>query len=297
MIATITRHISKGVTNISDTSKKMTWFKTNFNMPVEDFSGGTYTRYNGPVTYDTETTSYSLSGFVPGYEICNGIAVYDWANDGGSDYNIDTLLYVFWGAPDSSSISQIANGYHFTYTVAPGFYISYFFTGNIGCAGWEISTNDTYKFISSATGTPAIGPLATDVTITNCPSTTQLDSSKRGFIWVESNDLCFLNSNQWKHTIVGTFVSTTPGTSKAGFMWIDTSNDLHWVGANGSDYKVPWKVQQFASFYTTGPTNEVNAGTSKAGFIWVDNEFGLTHLSYIGYNGYKWLVGAGENPY
>ena len=39
------------------------------------------------------------------------------------------------------------------------------------------------------------------------------------------------------------------------------------------------------------------AGTDKAGCIWVDNEFGLSHLAYIGTDGYKYLAGAGNYPY
>lgn len=301
IIGTITHITAKSLTNITDTTQKHTFWKTNFNMPVENLFGNvtTWTRNNGPVTHGSPAVSFSLTGFSPGYEVVVFSSIWDWENTGPGSVSLSASLYNKWvDTDDATTLVQGLNGYAFSYASLPaGSWTEYMYAINIGVASWEIDQNSTYHTKSSATGTHAISEVNTTITTSNVPSVTQLGTSTKGFIWVESNDLCFVNDNQWKHTIVGTFVNTTPGTSKAGFMWIDTSNDLHWVGANGSDYKVPWKVQQFASYFSNGPTSEVNAGTSKAGFIWVDNEFGSTHLSYIGYNGYKWLVGSGEDPY
>ncbi len=296
MIATITNHISKGVTNRDDTGIKMMWFKTNFNMPVKNYMTGSYVRYQGAWTYDTETLSYSLSGFVPGYEICNGAAIFDWENDGGSPYYIDTYLYVRWANPDLTDVYWIVNGYHYTHTLPVGQWVEVWWAGNVGCAGWEVHTNDTYHFRASATGTPVISPVDASVVITNCPSTTQLASGKEGYIWVEGNNLCYICADRWKHTMVGNIQSYVD-TAKAGYIWGDANNDLLWIGSNGYKYTNKWKVKQFASFYSNGPTHEEYAGTSKKGFIWVDDEFGQTHLSYIGDDGYKYLTGAGDNPY
>jgi hypothetical protein len=302
MIATITNHISKGVQNFNDTSKKFTWFKSNFNMPVPNYmyDNSPFDRYYGCWDYLTETTSYDLSGFVPGYEICVGHAIFDFENDSGSDYNLNTNLYVRWCHTDYSNFSPavwIYNGVNVQRTILPGYYYEYWIGGNIGCAGWEIYTNSTERFTASASGTPNISATNTDVTFSNVPSTTQLDSSKAGYIWVEGNNLCYVCANLWKHTIVGSQVSTSPGVSKAGYIWIDTYNGLHWVGANGYDYQVPWIKKQFASYYYNSATGEVNAGTSYKGYMWVDNEYGLTHVAYIGYDGYKYIVGGGVNPY
>jgi len=302
IIGTITHITAKSLTNITDTTQKHTFWKTNFNMPVENIFGNTttWTRNNGPVTHGSPGVSFSLSGFSPGYEIVVFSSIWDWENTGGSPVTLSANLYTKWVDTDGSTILvQGLNGYAFNYSNLPaGAWTEYMYAINIGVAGWEIDTADTYYTKSSATGTHAISEVETYIDFSNVPSTTQLGTDTKGFIWVEGNNLCFVNANRWKHTIVGTQVSTTPGTSKAGFMWIDSSDDLHWVGAtSGYDYKVPWKVQQFASYFSNGPTDEENAGTDKAGFIWVDDEFGGTHLSYIGYNGYKWLVGAGDNPY
>lgn len=297
MIATVTNHISKGVQNYNDTSKKMTWFKTNFNMPVEDYMADNdpFTRYVGAWDYLTETTSYDLTGFSPGYEICNGCAIYDFDNDTGVSYQIDTLLSGRWTDPSLNTLYWVWEDVQL-YTLLPAYtYSEIWYAGNIGCASWEINSNDTYHFRAGAVGTPNITTVDTSVSFTNVPSTSLLGSDTPGHIWVEGNNLCFVNANEWKHTMVGVEIGTTGLTP--GYMWIDTSNILHWVGADGKDYRSAWQVKQFASFYYNGPTGEVNAGTDKAGYMWVDDEFGWTHLSYIGYDGYKYLTGAGDDPY
>lgn len=299
MIATITNHISKGVQNYNDTSKKMTWFKTNFNMPVPNYmaSNSPFTRYSGCWNYLTETTSYSLTGFVPGYEICNGCAIFDFENDGGSTYNIDTYLYVDWKDPSLNLIYWIINGYHLVYSLPAGTYTEVWQAGNIGCAGWEVSASGNYHFRASASGTPNISVVDTTVAMSNVPSTSLLGSGTEGYIWVEGNDLCYVNANQWKHTIVGTYVNNTPGVTKAGYFWLGSDDLLHWVGSDGNDYKISWSVKQYASFYFNGPTGTTYAGTGNVGKIWVDNEFGETHLAFIASDGYKYLTGAGDNPY
>ena len=297
MIATITNHISKGVQNFNDTSKKMTWFKTNFNMPVEDYmaDNNPFTRYVGCWNYLTETTSYSLTGFVPGYEICVGHAIYDFHNNSGSTYEINTLLSGRWTDPSLNTLYWIWEDVPYALSLPAWHYSTVWYCGNIGCAGWEVSANGVYHFRAGAIGTPNIASIDSAVTMSNVPSTTQLGASKPGHIWVEGNNLCFINANQWKHTMIGT--DNGDKSADGGYIWIDTSNVLHWIGGNGHDYSAKWQVKQFNSFYGNGPTGEVNAGTSKKGMMWTDNEFGWTHLSYIGYDGYKYLTGAGNNPY
>lgn len=298
MIANVTNHISKGVQNYNDTSKKMTWFKTNFNMPVPNYmaANNPFTRYSGCWDYLGEATSYDLTGFVPGYEICNACTIFDFENNGGSTYNIDTYLTTKWVSHDNSTVMfYILNNYHFTYSLPAGYYTELWSGGNIGCASGEIHSNNDYYFKSSASGTPNIAEVSTTVSITNCPDTTPLALGTDGYIWVEGNNLCMVGSQRFKHTIIGVSlgeVGLTPG-----YIWIDDSGIIHWVGNDGKDYTNRWQKKQFASFYGNSSTGEVNAGTSKKGFIWADDEFGGTHLGYIGVDGYKYLTGAGESPY
>lgn len=301
MIATITLHIAHGVQNLTDSTKKMTWWYTPFNMPVPNYMSNitSIIRYSGAWSYLTETTSYDLSGFVPGMEVCNANTIWDFDNNSGSTYNISTLLYCRWCNTDYSNFSPPAWGYNgasYSYSLPAFTWVELWYGQNIGVAPWEIAASTNYRYTASASGTPSISATDLDITVTNCPSTATLGSVE-GYMWVEGNNLAFVGASQWKHQIVGTYVNSTPGSSKAGYIWIDTSNDLHWVTSAGDDYKVTWKIQQFASFYSDGATGVTNPGGSYAGYIWADSEFGLNHIAYIGYDGYKYLVGEGNYPY
>lgn len=304
MIATITHHISKGVRNNTDSSKKFTWFKTNFNMPVPNLlsPNTTWTRYNGPVVYLSEQTTYDLTGFIAGYEICNGAAVWDWENNSGSTYTVSSDLSVAWR---DSSLNLLVGPYtnYYTITVAPFQWQSYWLGANIGVAHWEVSNakGSTYYFRANSTGTPAVGTVSTTVTMNNIPSTSS--NGTPGYIWVEGNNLCYVTggdsaypTDYRKQTMVGVQSGYTGAT--AGHLWIDTSTQkLNWIGSDGYKYVAKWCVKQFASLYQNGPTGATFAGTSKAGYIWADREFGQTHLAYIGSDGYKYLTGGGDDPY
>jgi hypothetical protein len=80
-------------------------------------------------------------------------------------------------------------------------------------------------------------------------------------------------------------------------MWIDNSCYLNWVGSGGDIYRAKWRICQFCSSFTNGAPANPSPGSSYAGALWVDNQFGWTHLSYIGCDGNKYLTGAGNYPY
>lgn len=275
----------------------MTFFKTNFNMPVEDVFGDvtTQTQTDGMLDYINEATSYSLTGFVPGYEVCVGTAVWLFDNTTGSGtYNVNTGLYSNWRDSSLNVLVAGLNNWNYTATIPVGYWSYQVHSLNIGVASWEISSSATYKFRSQAAGTPNISLNNTDVTITNCPSVST--TGNIGYIWVEGSDLCFINANNFKHTMVGTDGGSNVGT--AGYIWIDSSNYLlNWIGSNGHKFTAKWKVKQFASVFSNGPTGATYAGTSYSGTLWLDDEFGYTHLAYIAPDGYKYLTGAGDDPY
>ena len=260
MIATVTNHISRGLQSKDYPANKFTWFKSNFNMPVPDvFKMIAYQnawRYYGSATYLTETNSYDLTGFVPGYEICMGTSVWDFENNSGSTYNINTLLYSRWTTPSVTDFTPPIRGYwdySFTSTLPAYYYTTLWYATSVGCCDWEINANGTYHYRANAVGTPNIAVNDTPVIFSNVPSTTQLASDKAGYIWVEDNNLCYICANLWKHTMVGVDISGvigTPGVSKAGYFWFDsTIGYLVWVGANGKAYTTIWEKKQFASYF------------------------------------------------
>ena len=297
MIATVTNTISKGLSSKDSPYTSFNWFRSNFNMPVTDIqSGSTWDKYEGRTNLIDQATSYNLSGFSPGFEICVGKAVFVFENDGGSTYNIDTEISVRWTDPSLNTIFWIEEDFRYEESLPAGYWAGFSSSGNTGVAPWEVNSDGVYHFRAGAIGTPNITSVDTSVTFNNVPSVTQLSSGTVGHIWVEGNELAYINANRWKHSMTGDVTGTFAGTSKAGHFWLD-GIELHWVGANGYVYKPQWQVQQFASEFSNGPTGTEYAGTSQAGSVWVDSEFGYTHLAYIAENGYKYLTGAGDYPY
>ena len=302
MVASSYNYVAKKVTNVNSGISGL-WYQTNFNMPLHDFASAntpTYTQTTGPLSFDGNYSSIDLTGFSPGFEICCGFAIFLFDNtSGGSTFNgtctgtiswTDTSGTVLHGGTTTESV-----GYSLSIpaTYWQGVWLAY----NIGCEASEIATSTTYDFRSVMTGSPSIALNTKAVSFTNVPSTAT-QSSNYGAIWVEGNNLCFINASGWKHTMVGNVISSTPGVSKAGVIWIDTTTQLlHWVGGNGDDYAAAWCVKQFASIFGNSSTGAAYAGPSQKGCIWMDNQFGQTHLGYIGSDGYKYLTGAGVNPY
>jgi len=392
----IDNHVSQGLQSPDTPANKMTWFKSNFNMPVPNIYDSVYVdpgmRYEGNATYLTETLSYDLAGFEPGYEVCQGTSVWDIYNGTAGDLSGSTYLYQRW--TDPAVTTTLVEGFWeqlFDYDLPSGYYTTIWAAINIGIASWEISTSDTYHFRSSMEEPldTTVDTEYSDVVISNCPSTTKLADGKQGYIWVEGNDLCYVNNGGgstggaggWKHTMVGVDISGvigTPGVSKAGYFWLDDTDFLIWVGGDGKPYTPQWESKQHYSWFDNGATTKwlnftastddtitssshgfqngdevqfttaggtlpapltdgdfyfvidrttntfkvstslggsavnitstgttpnyvmdgpVFAGTSNAGKIWVDTQFGNTHLAYIAKDGWKYITGAGDDPY
>lgn len=295
----LTHKVAKGVQNNIDLGNKVTLWKTNFNMPFKNIFSNTtnWIPNNGPLNYIGIGTTFDLSGFSYGFEVVDGMVIYRWENNTGGSYTLNADLWARWTDVDNATTigSWMFAGYHEGHTINAGGWWEVIGGSTIGCAGWEIDQNATYHLRANSLGPDGISLLNTGITFSNVPYTPTL-TNKAGYIWVEGNNLCYVNIHSWKHSMVGNLIGFA-GLGTKGSLWIDTSNNLHWVGDNGYDYKCTWKVKQFASIYANSATSAVFAGTDKVGCIWIDNEFGGTHLSYIGYDGWKYLTGAGNDPY
>ena len=291
---TLFTYVAKGYQNSDTPANKFTFFQTNFNMPVVNFSGGTWTRYVGDNSgYPSTSTTYDMTGFVPGYEICCAKGTYDYNNVSGSTISgASTNWSISWLDTDGTTVLRSASGTVNLPTSPNNTYDYFYVTYNIGVSPQEIHTSGTYYV--KITDSYSSQTQTTNVIMNNVPATNvALGSDKEGYIWVEGNNLCLVNANQWKHTMVGTATGTTGKI--AGTIWIDNSNVLHWIGSGGAEYTAAWQKQQFASWFSNGATGGVFGQTP--GGIWMDSEYGLTHLGYIGYDQSKYVTGAGANPY
>lgn len=296
MIASTTCFVSKGLQGMDSPYAYMNWYNTNFNMPVPGiYDGSTFIRYVGNANPISTGYSYNLSGFRPGYEICVGTAVYDAENNSGSTYYLNSYIYNRWTDPSLNTLFWGSNGDNFSSTLYPYYYSTLWSAANIGCADWEVAYSGTYHWRANGTGTPSFPTIDKSVTMSSVPSVATQGTA--GYIWVEGDNLCFINANSFKHTMVGINIFNVPGASNAGFIWIDTINNIHWVGSSGYEFVSAWKIKQFESIFSNGSPGTVYAGTSKKGYMWMDNQYGYTHLAYIGNDGYKYLAGAAGYPY
>lgn len=299
-MSSIGNTISKGFSNTGTPSNKFTFFGSNFNMPIApSIFTGSFVRFAGYTTPIGAATTYDLTGFTPGFEICVGMGLIDFDNTGGgSPLTVNGTLTVQWLAPNGTTVLG-TNSQSISNSIPAAGFFDYFLLQNIGFETSEISTSATYFFKTIWSGVPTIASTTTSISFTNVPSITTLTSADRGYIWVEGNNLAYVNANQWKHSIAGTLVGATNGSQDIGYIWLD-GTDLHWVGADTNNYKQPWKVAQFASFFSnsaTGPAPGTPLPSTDYGSLWADSEFGQTHLAYIGTDGSKYLTGMGINPY
>jgi len=126
------------------------------------------------------------------------------------------------------------------------------------------------------------------------PSTAKCSSTLRGSIWVEGDNLHFINANCWEHSMTGDYQGTgaTPGA-----IWIDDSHYLNWANAGGCYYRAKWRICQFCSSFSNSAGPNPSPGSAYKGALWADTEFGWTHLAYIGCDGNKYITGSGAYPY
>lgn len=282
----------------------MTFWKTNFNMPVPNLFSGSSDYDSGFMAArycNIGFTSEALTGFYPGYEVALADNLLRWCVSDTSCLDGLGCACLLWyrGA-------TCIGGNKFQICVdipAPGsgWYTTSWYESmtNTGVAGWEVccdGTYCTYAIFSNVSGDDvSIGSCTIDLYWGAVPSVSQCSSTLRGSIWVEGTDLHYINGNCWEHVIVGDCQGSAFGN--CGSLWIDNSHYVNWVGDDGNYYRAPWRICQFCSSFTNGAPANPSPGSSYAGAIWVDTQFGYTHLSYIGCDGNKYLTGGAEYPY
>jgi len=275
----------------------MTFWKTNFNMPVPDLFGGSSTYDAGFMAArygNIGSMSIGLTGFYPGYEVAVADGLYRWETYGGECLNGIVRLDLDWygGATCYAGARQ-----QVCVNIGEDYQTWWERMYNTGIAGWEICCNGTYCIKAQAVNVSGDDLLIGAVNIcSDFGSVPSVAQCQVGPIWVEGNDLHYWNGNGWEHVMVGDCVGN-PGAGKQGSLWIDNSHYLHWVGADCNDYRAAWRICQFCSTFSNGAPANPSPGASYKGSIWIDQQFGYTHLSYIGCDGNKYLAGAGNYPY
>jgi hypothetical protein len=295
-----TAHIVEGIRACNGKDHKV-WL-TNFNMPVSDLFTGACTMENGWIqtycnTMEFTTRDLSSFGFCPGFEVAESTVVFYWCvfND---SLNGNGCARQCW-TRGTTNIASAANSISVNLSAGPdawqwSFWQFHYMTGTDSD---EVCINCTYCADTRVTCTSG-----DDISISNCnldlcwqgvPSTARCSSSLRGSIWVEGNNLHFINANCWEHSMAG--ICQGSGAS-SGAIWIDTNHYLNWANAGGSWYRACWRLCQFCSTFSNSSGPNPSPGSSFQGAIWADCEFGWTHLAYIGCDGNKYITGSGRDP-
>ena len=298
---TQTSHVVEGLLMVNSVDHVM--FGTNFNMPIPNLFTGSATAADGFVTTYCNCLDFStrsLTGECPGFEVMDHVTQFLWCVTDGSCLNgVACVRQCFDRAAVNFSTFNLSVGVNIQAPSPTGF--TFLGQQQIFVAGIdtdEICCTALYCANSRATCTSG-----DDVSISNCCidmclsgvpfPTTCFAAGCRGAIWVEGDDLHFINNRCWEHAIQGTCVSPS---GNAGAMYIDLNHTLHWTNSTGCVFCAPWRLCQFESTFTNSSGANPAPGASCQGAIWVDQEFGDTHLAYIGCDGNKYLAGAGLDP-
>ncbi len=295
-----TAHIVEGLIMTNGVDHKV--WKTNFNMPVSDLFTGSSTMIDGYVqTYcnamDYSTRDLGSLGICPGFEVGESVVQFYWCVFDDSLNGVGCRRQCM--TRGVSIIASVAGSTNVNISAGPGNWEwqSYQMLLLTGADSDEVCISCAYCADTRVTCTSG-----GDVSIPNCnidlcwdgvPSVARCSAALRASIWVEGNNLNFINANCWEHSMTGNCQGSGGGS---GAIWIDNTHYLNWVNSSGDIYKACWRLCQFFSTFTNSSPANPAPGASFKGAIWADGEFGETHLAYIGCDGNKYLTGAGRDP-
>lgn len=278
------------------------FFCMNFNMPISSLWSGSSTFASGFMSNrygDLGGGTQDLGWLYPGYEIATADAMYRYCVTDGSCLNGIARQRLKWLRAGTCYVDFCQNICVNIQAPGSGWTTQYWETMYMtGMDTDEVCTTATYGTAVHADcvsgDNVSIGGCSLGVCFCNVRPTTKCDTALMGSIWVEGNNLNFINAQCWEHTMAGD-CQGSGGT--AGAIWIDTNHYLNWVNSGGVIYRAKWRICQFCSDWTNSSGPNPSPGAGYKGAIWMDEEFGLTHLAYIGCDGHKYLTGAGIYPY
>lgn len=288
MTLNIYNHFAKWFRNKSSWTS-MTWWKSNFNMPVPDIydDNTIYSKTEWMLDSIDEATSFDLTWFNYWWEAIAASSVftvdwpYWWADIFISQEWRDTLWnIIFTNWPVLME----------TWVLLSWEWSSYQLWSNQWVAPWEISTSWIYTCRCIATWWYN-QTVDFQVNITNVPLFYWYKDP--WYIWVEWTQICYTSANWFLHKKTWVFDSNV-WISSAWAIWIQWSSiryiDQLW------DMRI-WEtpIKQFWSIFSNWPTWSVS--WQSPWYIYADNEFWWTHLSYIDSLWNKWLTWDWEYPY
>ena len=273
---------------------QMTWWKTNFNMPVPDLWGDTswWVEWAWPFIYHWQATSFDLSWFNNWWELLVAIS---WLHRENWEWTWNThTLKQSWRNPINDIMFE--NVINFTYeTTWASEWKERQLWSNQWVAPWEVSSNWVYSCVVSVSWPDLNLSTTYSFTITWHPGFSGYETP--GYIWVEWTDLCYISANGFIHRITWTS-EWNVWASSAWHIWTNNSviaPVLYYIDQSWEKRTTPWNLQQFPSSFSNWPTSTVSWQTPW--YLYADNEFWWTHLSHIWWDGYKYLLWDWHYPY
>jgi len=290
MSLSIYNKFAKGFKNNSS-GTQMTWWKTNFNMPVPNIfdDNSNYQKDTWMLTALEEWTTFDLTWFRQWWEVIAASSVFtiDWPY---SNWTIN--LYQTWYKPDWTKMFTNWPYSWNPWNVDSWYWISYQIVSNQWVAPWEVDVD--WDYTCKVYTTWWIEQESNfNVTLNNVPEFTWYNTNWN--LWVEWEQLCYTWDNWFVHKMDWAIINSD--ATEAGYIYTDTDVDNRLV------YSTEWwntrtplrNIKQFASSFSNWAPWEVS--WKQPWYLYADAEFWHTHLSHIAWDWYKYLIWDWHDPY
>ena len=284
----INNQFAKGFKN-KTSGTKMVWWKTNFNMPVPNiFDNNTaFTQVEWMLDPLEEATTFDLSWYNQGWEIIAAATIFVITWEILNPWLV--TVEQKWKKPNWTVMFTNS----INWTINPQSSLDwqwYQIASNQWLAPWEVDVSWTYTLETSMSWVYNMNKTF-NVTFTNVPAFTWYQDP--WYMWVEGDNLKYVSANWFIHTVEWTNIWAVGW--ELWSVWIEPSNNIHYINDSWDNNIAPWKIEQFASAFSNWPTESVS--WQSPWYLYADNQFWWTHLSYIWDDGKKYLVWDGHYPY
>lgn len=284
----ITVRIAKGLKNNSSWTQ-MTWWKTNFNMPVPiiDDDKSNWVENKSYFIYKWEDTSFDFTWFTYWREAIIWVSLVELTWEPKRTLTIKQT----WIDSKTQFTSSHTNIYSDTTDWSRE---ESYASSNQWVASWEI--NDSFNWWNYRLKTEVIenwDVVASDITyiwISNVPTDPWWKTP--WYIRVDWEELKRINASWREHTMV--WISDWQKSAKPWYIWIEDEKlkyTTKWWYKRYSEIS----IKQFKSLYKHWAPWEVS--WKKPWYIYLDNEFWWTHISMIWKDWYKYLICSWHDPY
>lgn len=291
MSLSIYNKFAKGFRNNSSWTQ-MTWWKTNFNMPVPNIfdDNSNYQKTTWMLTALEEWTVFDLTWFRQWWELIAAASTFaiDWPY---SNWTIN--LYQEWKKPDWTVMFTNWPYIWNPWDVPSWYWQWYQIVSNQWVAPWEVDVSWTYKcrvyttwWISQSQDF--------NVTFNNVPAYSWYKTP--WYLWINWNKLEYTSANWFAHSIEWTKLTTLEESSRYWYVWTEENDTrLFYWASDWQIYTPQLNIKQFASSFSNWAPWTVS--WKQPWYIYADNQFWWTHLSHIAWDWYKYLIWDWHNPY